>query len=331
MKHANVAFFVPHAGCPHRCSFCDQHAISGAAQPPLPQQVSDTLKKALRQMPCPEEAEIAFFGGSFTAIRRETMLSLLRAAEGFIGPGRFHGIRISTRPDAISPEILDILKAYRVTAIELGAQSMDERVLALNRRGHTAEDVKNASHLIRQEGFSLGLQMMTGLYGDTDAGARMTARELAALHPDTMRIYPTAVLRGTELAERVREGSYHPPAAEESVALCTELLSFFTLHGIRVIRMGLHASPEIEEKLVAGAYHPAFRELCEGEMLYNRVYENLQEKGAGCYCVTVHPAMASRVVGHKKRNFERLQALGYRLSIKTDGTLPREAIRIEAT
>lgn len=128
MKHANVAFFVPHAGCPHRCSFCDQNAISGAAQPPSPQQVRDTLEKALQQMGCPEQAEVAFFGGSFTAIGREAMLSLLQAAQGFVGPGRFRGIRISTRPDAIDSEILEFLKAHRITSIELGAQSMDDRV-----------------------------------------------------------------------------------------------------------------------------------------------------------------------------------------------------------
>lgn len=320
MKHANIAFFVPHVGCPHRCSFCDQHVISGKGQPPSPQEVTKTLAAALKKMDGCFQAEIAFFGGSFTAIGRETMLSLLQAAACFVGPKKFMGIRVSTRPDAVNPEVLSLLRAYQVSAIELGAQSMDSRVLCLNRRGHTPEDVRSASHLIREWRFSLGLQMMTGLYGDTDAGALQTAKELAALAPDTMRIYPTAVLRGTELERRFLQGDYHPPTAEESIPLCAELLSYFTLHNIRVIRMGLHASPEIEGKLVAGAYHPAFRELCEGEILYRKICRRLEGLPSGAYRVRIHPAMVSRLVGQKKRNIRRLQELGYRLDICPDAS-----------
>ncbi|MCI8441835.1 MAG: radical SAM protein [Provencibacterium sp.] len=328
MKHANIAFFVPHAGCPHRCSFCDQHAISGEAQPPSPDEVCQTLSGILQQQNH-RETEIAFFGGSFTAIERKTMVALLKAASVFIGPGRFSGIRISTRPDAIDREVLSILQAYRVTSIELGAQSMDERVLLLNHRGHTAQDVRRACSLIRETGFSLGLQMMTGLYGDTDTGALQTAKELAALHPDTMRIYPTAVLRGTGLERLFREGAYRPPGVEESIPLCAELLRYFTSHGIRVIRMGLHASPELEERLVAGAYHPAFRELCEGELLYIEMKRRLQTLLPGAYRITVHPTMVSRAVGQKKRNLQRLQAAGYHLLVRQENSLPVAALNID--
>ncbi|MCI8622367.1 MAG: radical SAM protein [Provencibacterium sp.] len=329
MKHANIAFFVPHAGCPHQCSFCDQRAISGQAQPPSPEEVKKTLLEALPAVQNRTETEIAFFGGSFTAIERRTMISLLEAAAPFVGPDRFSGIRISTRPDAVDLEILSILRTYHVTSVELGAQSMDDRVLTANRRGHTAGDVRRASRLIQKSGFSLGLQMMTGLYQDTDAGAWQTAQELARLRPDTMRIYPTVVLRGTELARRFQDGSYHPPTLEKTIPLCAHLLRYFALHDIQVIRLGLHANREIEGKILGGAYHPALRELCEGELLYSEMRDLLRASEPGSYQVSVHPSMISRIIGHGRRNVTRLQALGYRLSVRPDAALSVSDLKIQ--
>ncbi len=204
MKHANVALFVPNNGCPHACSFCSQRSITGRQNQPEPRDVRSAAETALRSLRPVEakQAEIAFFGGSFTAIDRGYMLSLLRAAYPYVRDGRFYGIRISTRPDYIDDGILTLLRQYGVTTIELGAQSMDDRVLALNGRGHTAQQVVQASSLIRERGFRLGLQMMTGLYGDSAAGAKKTAEALASLLPACVRIYPTLVLRGTELGSR---------------------------------------------------------------------------------------------------------------------------------
>ena len=180
MKHANISLFVPHMGCPHQCSFCNQKTISGSIKQLTPEDVLNTLKEAESHNNNPENTEIAFFGGSFTAINRDYMVSLLEVAKPFVDKGAFCGIRISTRPDAIDEEVLNILKEYRVTAIELGAQSTDEEVLSLNKRGHTREDVFKASQLIKAKGFSLGLQMMTGLSGDTFQKSLKTADDINA-------------------------------------------------------------------------------------------------------------------------------------------------------
>ncbi len=318
-KHANIALFIPHNGCPHQCAFCNQRTISGAAAQPTVDDVQAAVHTALSSPHFDgSRAEIAFFGGSFTAIERGYMLELLEAAYEFVKSGDVAGIRISTRPDAIDEEILDILKQYGVTSIELGAQSMRDDVLQRNRRGHTAEDVVNASQLIRQYGFSLGLQMMTGLDGDDDEGAWFTAREIAALQPDTVRIYPTVVLEGTELAERMRTGEYVPPNYESAASLCAGLLAFFEDEGINVIKLGLHASDGVEGQRVGGAYHPAFRELCEGILYYQIIRGRLMERypDGGAFVVYVDKHDVSKASGQKKCNLVKLAQEGWYVKIK---------------
>ena len=213
MKHSNISIFIPHVGCPHLCSFCDQRTISGAQHLPDGDEVREICEKALGEVKSPENTEIAFFGGSFTAIPRDYMNELLSAAKDYVGAGKFRGIRCSTRPDCIDNEVLGILARSGVTAIELGAQSMSDKVLEMNERGHTAADVENAAALIRQWGFELGLQMMIGLYGSTREDELLTMNRIVELHPDTARIYPTVILKGTRLAElaecRMIEASDH--------------------------------------------------------------------------------------------------------------------------
>ena len=257
MKHVSVALFVPHRGCPNTCVFCNQHAISGQTAPLTAEAIRAACETARA---CPHDvndSEVAFFGGSFTAIDRAEMTACLEAAKPYVGRD-FGGVRISTRPDCVDDEVLSLLKDYGVTAIELGAQSMDDAVLALNGRGHTAKDTENACERIRRHGFSLGLQMMTGLYGSTPEKDRATAERFAALHPDTVRIYPTVVLERTRLADLWRQGVYTPPTLEDSVALCADLLRLFRVEGIRVIRLGLHAGGNVEEGYLAGVNHRAF-------------------------------------------------------------------------
>ena len=242
MKHANVAFFVPMVGCPHRCSFCDQNCITGESNVPTPEEVDKTLKKAARELHgFSEKAEIAFFGGSFTMIPRELMLSLLAPAKKWIDRKAFSGIRISTRPDAIDEEVLSVLKEYGVTSIELGAQSCNDAVLEKNRRGHSFGDTQKAAALIKEAGFSLGLQMMTGMPGSTKEDDVLTAARFCALKPDTMRIYPTLVLKNTLLAKWFEDGEYVPQTVDEAAAECAELLDIFELYKVNVIRLGLHA------------------------------------------------------------------------------------------
>ena len=268
-KHANVALFVPHAGCPHQCSFCNQKTISGSVRALTTEDVKTACEIAIKSgSTSPESSEIAFFGGSFTAIDEEYMISLLAEAKKYIDKNYFKGVRISTRPDCINEHKLEILKKYGVTSIELGAQSTDDGVLRINRRGHTAKDIENASRLIRENGFELGLQMMTGLMGSSFEKDIKTAEKLIELKPDTVRIYPTIVLENTPLADCMKSGEYTPQTLDEAVKLCARLLLMFRENGIRVIRLGLHSGGNVEDGYLAGAYHPAFRELCEGCLLY---------------------------------------------------------------
>ena len=312
MKHANIAVFVPHNGCPCRCSFCNQRTITGRVSQPGPEDVEKACVTAAINGCEGKSTQLAFFGGSFTAIDRDYMLSLLDAAQPFIENGLLSdGIRISTRPDFIDDEILDILISKGVKAVELGAQSMDEEVLALNDRGHTAAQVISASRLIKQRGLELGLQMMTGLYGSNDDKDIMTAKSFTILRPETVRIYPTVVLEGTALADYMRRGIYKPQELDDAVRLCSRLLTMFEDAGIRVIRLGLHAEENIEKNRLAGAYHPALRELCESEIFYEKALEALNGRPAGRYALKVSPSDISKMTGQKKKNIARLANAGY--------------------
>lgn len=325
MRHANAALFVPHNGCPHQCSFCDQRAITGALAQPGPADVAAAAERARQTLPPGVPAELAFFGGSFTAVERGYMVSLLQAAQPALRQGVFSGIRCSTRPDCVDAEVLSLLKGYGVKAVELGAQSMEDPVLLRNGRGHTAADVERAARLVKEAGLSLGLQMMTGLPGDTEEGAWRTARRLAALAPDTMRIYPAIVLRGTQMARWYEAGEYRPMGLEEAVALCSGLLEFLEARGIRVIRLGLHSSPELEQNRLAGPWHPAFRELCESSRFLGRLRRALAEACPGQEAVTVFvcPRDVSAVLGQKRKNWELLRQEGVRLTLSQHPQVPR--------
>lgn len=330
MSHKNIALFVAHVGCPYRCTFCNQNIITGKEETATAADVDTAVKTAL-DSGC-RDGQLAFFGGSFTAIDRPYMMSLLEAAKPHIDAGEITGIRISTRPDAIDEEILGILKEYGVEAIELGAQSMSDTVLIKNRRGHTAEDVRRASKLIKSHGFELGLQMMTGLFGDTDEGAVFTARELIKLEPATVRIYPTVVLENTELARLLENGEYTPQSLDSAVELCARLLPMFEEAGIRVIRLGLHSGGGVDDGYIAGAYHPALRELAEGRIYLNKALEKLQkfEGGAGhSYKIFVNPKEISKMTGQKRQNIVQLKDNNYICNVFSDSTLNKYEIRIE--
>lgn len=319
MKQTNISIFIPHIGCPHRCSFCDQKSISGEQKAPTAEEVTSLLESQAEHLRSRGmTAEIAFFGGSFTAIPEGYMDSLLRAANGAMAryPDVYCGIRCSTRPDCISVEILDRLKGFGMTAIELGAQSMSDEVLCANRRGHTAADVRIASRLIKESGISLGLQMMTGLYRDSAEAVRYTAEEFIKLAPDTVRIYPTVILDGTMLGALYKSGEYRSFTFEDTVELCAELLRRFTENGIKVIRMGLHASEDVESAMLSGVYHPSFREICESRLFLKDMTERLKNAEKGNYIVFTDPKNISKAVGQKRCNIARLAEMGYSVTVK---------------
>ncbi len=330
MKHKNLSIFVPHEGCPNQCSFCDQKKISGTQTPPTTEYVTELCDKFLPQDKSEGESyEIAFFGGSFTAIERGYMLSLLQAAYPFVQRGRAKGIRCSTRPDAIDSEILDILKNYGVTAIELGAQAMQDDVLALNHRGHSAQDVYKASRLIKQWGFSLGLQMMPGLYGQKDYMARAvdTAEQFIAISPDTVRIYPTLTLKDTLLETFYQKGMYTPLTVESAVEICAVLVKMFRQENIRIIKLGLHADTGLEKSLVAGPYHPAMKELVQAKIYLDKLTEDFEKLPKGSYTLAVNPGKRSQITGQKKANIIKLAKNGYIVNLQNDDSVEDYIIR----
>ncbi len=324
--HSNISIFVPHIGCPNKCSFCNQRYITGVCKAPREKDVVSAVAAAKKSPKYdPKTTEIAFFGGSFTAINRNYMMGLLEVAYRFVKSGDVKGIRISTRPDAIDEEILEILRAHGVTAIELGAQSLVGRVLKMNNRGHTAQDVVNASALIKEYGFELGLQMMTGLYCDSDEGAIKTAKKVIEIAPDTVRIYPTIVLKDTDLGALYEDGKYKPQALGEAVELASRLYTMFTEKGIRVIRLGLHS---IEEKAyLAGPWHPAFSELCQSQIMLNRALKLLNEKGK--YIIYVGKSDVSKMIGQKRSNILHLESKGFLCRVKERSDLGNLNLLIE--
>lgn len=324
--HSNISIFVPHIGCPNKCSFCNQRYITGVCKAPRAKDVTDAVEIAKSSPKYnPETTEIAFFGGSFTAINRNYMTDLLDTAYEFVKNGDVKGIRVSTRPDAVDDEILGILKQRGVTAIELGAQSLVSRVLKMNNRGHTAQDVVNASKLIREHGFELGLQMMTGLYCDSDEGAIKTAKKVIEIKPDTVRIYPTIVLKDTDLGALYDDNRYKPQTLGEAVELASKLYEMFTEAGIRVIRLGLHS---IEEKAyLAGPWHPAFSELCQSQIMLNKALKLLNEKGR--YIIYVGKSDVSKMIGQKRSNILHLESQGFYCKVKQKDGLDNLTIQIE--
>ena len=304
-----VPVFVPHWGCPHDCVFCNQRRITGRREPATAQTVQEAMQQAAA-LPSGAKRQLAFYGGSFTAIPAARQEELLAAAQPWLESGALSSLRVSTRPDAIDAETLERLRRYGVETIELGAQSMDDHVLALAGRGHTAADVERAARLVKDAGFELILQMMTGLPGDSDDGAIDTSRQLIALSPDAVRIYPTVVVRGTELEKLWRSGACQEHSVEDAVRVCAKLLPMFDAAGIPVIRLGLNPTEELSGgAALAGAYHPALGELVRSRVLRNRAEEMLTEMNCeeGFVTIYVPEKQLSQMLGQKRCNSVWLQ------------------------
>lgn len=321
------------------CSFCDQKAISGAVMPPSPEDIAAQCRESLEGGIDGANSEIAFFGGSFTAIPREYMLAYLEAVQPFLGENGFSGVRISTRPDAVPEDILNILKKYGVTAIELGAQSMSDSVLLKNMRGHTSEDVRAAAERIKGHGFSLGLQMMYGLYESHAADEEYTLTECIKLRPDTMRIYPTVVLEGTHLGELYKSGKYILPSWDEMLDFTADAICRLRQEGISLIRLGLHAEKSMESRILTGFYHPSLRELAEERLYMNAMklwaegHMNIlsENKGKGAYVLAeVQTGRAGLAAGHRKANRKAFSdcAYGARLRISENSRFSDGMIRL---
>ena len=331
MKHSNISIFIPHIGCPHRCSFCDQRTISGSEKPPRGDDVRGICSEALEGMGRERSSntQIAFFGGSFTAIDRRYMIELLEAACEFTGENAFSGIRISTRPDFIDREVLSLLKKYNVTAIELGAQSLDDGVLEANERGHTAKQVADAARLIRETGFELGLQIIPGLYKSNVQKELATMQGVIEMAPDTVRIYPIVVIEGTKLADYYRSGVYELMPFDSMVELCSEMMMKFESSGIRVIKCGLHASDGVSGEQIAGYYHPAFRELCQGSIYRKKTQELISRHSEKkSFEILVGRGYLSQAIGQKKANVKYFKQKGIDVRFKAGENMAEYEVEI---
>jgi len=338
-KQYIIPIFVPHLGCPNDCVFCNQRSISGQQKMITKEDIKKTIEFYLKNIKDKEaKIEVAFFGGSFTGIDVEKQEEFLQVAYEYIKQGKIQSIRISTRPDYIDRSILKRLKKYKVETIELGVQSANDYILKRANRGHSFEDVKKASKLIRWYGFKLGHQMMVGLPESTRLDEVNTAKELIKLKPKMVRIYPVLVIKNTRLEKEFLNENYIPLTVVQAVETCKELVSMFNKKKIEVIRVGLQNTDEITDpniegsEVVAGPYHPAFRQLVESGLWYDTIVSKIKQLNVKVkkVQVTVNPQDVNNVVGHKRENIEKLKEM-YTLDliVKQDENIKQGKLELE--
>lgn len=317
-KEYIIPIFVPHLGCPNACVFCNQTKITGKQKQVTGKEVKETIEEYLNNFKDKEcIVEVAFFGGSFTGIEVEKQEELLSAAYEYVKQGKVDSIRISTRPDYIDRNILKMLKKYKVKTIELGVQSTNNYILEKAKRGHTFQDVKKASKLIRFYGFTLGHQMMVGLPESTAIDEINTARDLIRLKPKIVRIYPVLVIKGTQLEEDYNNGEYEPLTVTQAVERCKEVADLFNKSKVKIIRIGLQSTDEIcdpkseNSQVIAGPYHPAFRQLVEGRLWYSAIVSEIKKINTKVKTVEIkaNSEDINNIIGHKKENVKKLKDL----------------------
>ena len=344
-----IPFFIPHAGCPFTCVFCNQWGITGETTLAEPAGMEEKVREYLQTVSdTPNSIETAFFGGSFTGLPEAIQIRWLTAGNDLIKKGLITGIRLSTRPDYINEKNLQMLHTYGVTTIELGVQSLVNEVLTKSRRGYTYDDVVKAVEEVRKFPFDLSFQLMLGLPGDNPEAAFLTAQRTIKLKPDLIRIYPTVVIKNTVLEKWYKEGSYVPWTLQQAIETAAGWLCFFSLYDIPVIRMGLQATENltIGHELVAGPYHPAFGELVESMLMLRHILAMLDmlstaddaeliaideaERSYHEIMIYFHPLDYSKVVGQKRANIQYLQKK-FRidhLELKPDDSLSSGDLRI---
>ncbi|HBE8916851.1 TPA: radical SAM protein [Clostridioides difficile] len=310
MKKRIIPIFVPHKGCPHDCIFCNQKKITGVSTDVTSEDARNIIEECLETIDKDADVEIAFFGGSFTAIDIDIQKSLLSVAKEYVEKGLVKDIRMSTRPDCIDEDILSMLKEYKTSIIELGVQSLDEKVLLDSIRGHQSEIVYKSSKMIKNSGIKLGLQMMIGLPADTEEKCIFTAKKFVELKPDCFRVYPTLVVKDTGLEKLMEQNKYNPFTLEESVNIVKKVLVLFYVNNINVIRVGLQATDDIQigKAVLAGPYHPAFRELVEADMIKDYLeFVILQNKNIKQMLVKSNKKNISKIIGNKKTNVKYME------------------------
>ena len=335
VKHHIIPIFVPHVGCPHDCVFCNQKKITGKSTDMTSEEVDNTIKSYLETIPKTNQTlEVAFYGGSFTAIDRDIQKEFLTVANSYKVKGLIDKIRLSTRPDCIDIDVLNLLKSHGVDTIELGVQSLDQQVLDESNRGHSRKDVYDAVVLIKKFDFNLGLQMMLGLPGDTKDKSLETARELIKLKPDLVRIYPTLIVKDTYLETLYEEKSYKPLSVDEAVKISSILLMMFESYNINVIRVGLQPTENIcseSGEVIGGPFHPSFRQLVESEIYTLILSEFLSENNIkdNDIKIRVNNKDISNLVGQKRKNIKHIREKYNLRKVSINGDdIPRDSFYI---
>lgn len=327
-----IPVFIPHQGCPQHCLFCNQVSISGtrAEKTDDSDLVHRTITEWLHHSHHRLEVQVAFYGGSFTCLSRDRQDRLLNAVQPFLQSGDVTSIRLSTRPDCVDREICTFLLEKGVKTVELGVQSLDDKVLKASERGHSSEDSLLAARIVKENDLHLGIQLMPGLPGENTVSFFKTLQRVIKVQPDFVRLYPTLVIRGSGLARQYEQGKYQPMSRNRAVALCCLAKERLDQAGIKIMRMGLQASDSLEEELIAGPYHPSFGELVTTRHWFRRIRPLL----AVCppeyrLHLQISERDISAFVGQKRINMRRLKELGLetRLKLKTDTFMKRGTMK----
>lgn len=337
IKKKIIPIFIPFFGCPYQCVFCNQVEITDFRETYVTAEEVDYKIQTCLGHPAiqgkPFSFEVAFYGGTFTGLSFETQRQLLEPVQKYLTRGQITGVRLSTKPDFIDKPRLTFLKTYQVETVELGVQSLVPEVLKKSGRGHSVEDVENAVALLRDKGFRVGLQMMVGLPGDSPETIRTTVRKILQLQPDFVRVYPTVVMKETPLEVLYRRGKFQPFSLDQAIEICKEIWWSFHNQNIPIIRMGLQHSGEMENKVVAGPYHPAFCHLVESAILYDRMCALYQERNPLAQYVTfkVSPADISNLRGQRNENIRRFKENFFvkEVRVKVCENLPRGELLLE--
>ena len=322
-RHFTIPLFIPMQGCPFACVFCNQRNITGQHYNPSDADIADKIKKHLLTIPKQNcIIEVGFFGGSFTGLPLQQQKHYLSMVQPWLKNGMIHGIRLSTRPDYINHEILEVLKDYGVSTIELGAQSLDDEVLKIAGRGHTSKHVREAAAMVKAYGFSLGLQMMLGLPGDTIEKSVFTAKEIIAMGADSTRIYPTLVVRNTILETSYLKGEFRPLSLNEAIDWCSAIVPLFEEANVKILRVGLHPGEGFLHgtDLVAGPFHVAFGEMVRAE-IWKKLLVQIPENPSAAITVFVNPKQINVAVGHGQSNRKFLEKNFRNIRFSVDPTL----------
>jgi histone acetyltransferase (RNA polymerase elongator complex component) len=328
MKPFIIPVFIPIYGCPNKCIYCDQNISIGQQSLPTPNDVASIVDEHLKTASFHSKprryTQVAFYGGTFTGLSFNTQGNYLKTIAPYLKNKKVQSIRLSTRPDYINQQNLNLLKSFSVKTIELGVQSMDDEVLKLSQRGYTSQKVEESARLIKENGLELGIQLMPGLPGDTENKIIKTSEQICKIKPDFLRIYPTVVIKNTLLQKLYLKGVYTTLSLKQAISICKKMLLLFQYNHIPVIRIGIQPTKTLLKPgaIVAGPFHPAFRELVLSSILYDRLFVSIKKNlTLKTFTFFVHPSELSTFMGNKKENVKKLKEEfpGYDIRFQQDG------------